>query len=165
MWVDGAGLAIKSEKAIIRQLERKFSGYGIAHSVARETVTGKSRPEVEIEATDRGKRASTEEATAMAMESEGPKSQVGKNKSRKTKKSEEAERLLPLLFDIALPDDVQTKAALPFLQDQRTERKCRLPPVTRPLGVEKRRMEREAKEDERKKREEVQKEARFKTVG
>ena len=101
----------------------------------------------------------------MAMELEGPKSQVGKKKPCKTKKSEEAERLLPLLFDIALPDDVQTKAALPFLQDQRTERKCRLPPITRPLGIEKRRMEREEKEEERRKREEEEKAARFATVG
>ena len=67
VWVDGAGLAIKSEKAIVRQLERKFSSYGIANSVARETVTGKSRPEVVTEATDRGRRASTEEASAMAI--------------------------------------------------------------------------------------------------
>ena len=128
-------------------------------------MTGKSRSEVEKEATDRGKRASTEEATALAMESEGPKSQVGKKKPCKTKKSEEAERLIPLLFDIALPDDLQTKTALSFLQDQRSERKCRLPPATRPLGVEKRRIEREAKEEERQKREEVEKAARFSTVG
>ena len=120
----------------------------------------------EIEETDRGKRASTEEATAQAKELEGPRSQVGKKKAGfKSKKSQEAERLLPLLFDIALPDDQQLKSSLPFLQDQRTERKCRLPPITRLLGVEKRRMEREAKEDERKKREEVEKASRFATVG
>ena len=152
--------------ALIVQLERKFSSVGISHSVARETVTGKRMPEVEKEATDRGKRASTEEATALAKEYEGPKSQVGKKKAGyKSKKCQEAEHLLPLLFDISLPDDQQPKSSLPFLQDQRTERKCRLPPITRLLGVEKHRMEREAKEGERKNREEAEKAARFSTVG
>ena len=148
------------------QLERRFSGSGFAKSVAKQTVTGMRRPEVESEPTDRGKRETTEEATALAMESEGPKSYAGKKKrGSTTKKSEEAERLLPSLYDIAEPDEDQTKESLPFLQDQRAERKCRLPPITRPLGVEMRRMERRSKEEERKKREEQNKEARFATVG
>ena len=47
-------------------------------SVAKENVTGKRLPVAEIEETDRGKRASTEEATAMAQQLAGPKSQKGK---------------------------------------------------------------------------------------
>ena len=102
----------------------------------------------------------------MAQEFEGPKSQVGKKKAGyRSKKGEQAEQLLPTLFDIALPDDQQPKASLPFLHDQRQERKCRLPPVTRLLGVEKRRMDREKKEEDRKNREETEKASRFKTVG
>ena len=138
----------------------------MSRAVGRETVTGKRKPVAEIEGTDRGKRASTEEATALAQEKAGPKSQVGRKKAGyESKKGQDAEELLPLLFDIAAPDHLQSKSALSFLQDQRTERKCRLPPITRLLPSEKRRMERGANEEERKKREEVEKEARFSTVG
>ena len=102
----------------------------------------------------------------MAQENDGPPSQVGKKKGGfQSKKRQDAEQLLPLLFDIALPDEDQPKSSLAFLHDQRTERKCRLPPVTRLLGVEKRRIEREAKQDERRKREENEKASRFSIVG
>ena len=148
------------------QLERKFSCYGLSRSVGRQTVTGKRRPAAEAEETDREKRASTEEATALAAELDGPTSQKGRKQAgSKTKKSSEAERLMPLLFDIALPDEEQPKSSLPFLIDQRNERKCRLPPITRVRPVEKRRMEREAKEEERKNREKEESAARFNTVG
>ena len=147
-------------------MERKFSGHGMSLSVARETVTGRRRPVFEVDETDRGKRASTAEATALAQENDGPPSQVGKKKGGfQSKKRQDAEQLLPLLFDIALPDEDQPKSSLAFLHDQRTERKCRLPPVTRLLGVEKRRIEREAKQDERRKREENEKASRFSIVG
>ena len=138
----------------------------MAHSVTKETVTGKRKAVAEVEESDRGKRVSTEEATALAQKGPGPQSQVGKKKAGcQSSKRQEAERLLPLLFDIALSDDQQPKSSLPFLLDQRTDRQCRLPPVTRLLGVEVRRMEREAKEEERKTREEKEKLERFKTVG
>ena len=88
--------------------------------VSRQSVTGKHNPEEEEEPTDRGKRESTETATVEAKKGEGPKSQKGKKPSGcKTKKSENAERLLPLLFDVALPDDQQSVGKLEFLQDQR----------------------------------------------
>ena len=73
--------------------------------MGRETVTGKRRLETEVEPTDREKRETLEEATAMAMEKEAPLKRAGKKKrGGKTKKSKEAEDQLHLLYDIALPD-------------------------------------------------------------
>ena len=77
----------------------------MSQAVGRETVTGKRRLETEVEPTDREKRETLEEATAMAMEKEAPLKRAGKKKrGGKTKKSKEAEDQLHLLYDIALPD-------------------------------------------------------------
>ena len=120
MWVERAGLKIKSENALIIQLERTFSSCGIANAAARESVTGKHNPEIEGEPTDRGKREGTEEATVESMKGEGPTSKKGKKKQGcNSKKRVDAERLLPLLFDVALADDQQPVAKLEFLRDQR----------------------------------------------
>ena len=111
----------------------------MANDVSRETVTGKRHVVAEAEPTNRTKRESTEEATALASQNNGRKGQAGtKKKGRKTK-SLEAEAALPKLFDIALPDDEQLARSLEFLHDQRGERKCRLPPLIGELGVERRR--------------------------
>ena len=120
----------------------------MANDVSRETVTGKRHAVAEAEPTDRIKRESTEEATALASQKKGRKGQAGtKKKGRKTKKSLDAEAALPKLFDIALPDDEQLARSLEFLHDQRGERKCRLPPLIGELGVERRRRIKEAQEE------------------
>ena len=147
------------------QLIKRFSSCGISQAVGREAITGKRRPDVAVAPSDREIRESTEEATAEAMTKAGPKKQAGKKKGCKTKKSVQAENLLPLLYDIARPDCEQPTGKLEFLFDQRTERKCRLPPVIGLLGVERRRREREAKEDERRKREASESRNRFVTAG
>ena len=162
---DSAGLKIKGEEAIVIQLISRFSSYGISQAVGREAITGKQRPEVEVAPSDREIRESTEAATAEAMMKVGPKKRAGKKKSVKTKKSAQAEKLLPLLYDIARPDYEQPAAKLEFLVDQRTERKCRLPPVIGLLGVERRRRDREAKEEERRQREASESRKRFNTAG
>ena len=119
----------------------------MANDVSRETVTGKRHAVAEAEPTNRTKRESTEEATALASQKNGRKGQAGtKKKGRKTK-SLEAEAALPKLFNIALPDDEQLARSLEFLHDQRGERKCRLPPLIGELGVERRRRIKEAQEE------------------
>ena len=120
----------------------------MAHDVSRETVSGKRQTTLEAEPTDRIKRESTEEATALASQKPGRKGQAGtKKKGRKTKKSLKAEAALPQLFDIALPDDEQLARCLEFLHNQRSKRKCRLPPLIGELGVERRRRIKEAEEE------------------
>ena len=161
-------MKIKGEDAVIRQLETRFSGHhhGVSNAVSQEAVTGKRRSTPDIESTARTKRESTEEATVESMQKPGPVKQAGtKRKGRKTKKSIDAENWLPLLYDIALPDGEQPTRSLEFLHDQRTERKCRLPPVTGMLGIERRRRDKEAKEEERRTRESLESCGRFNTVG
>ena len=131
---------IKSEKAIIGQLLRLISGRGLPNAISRESVTGNHRAPAETQKTNRGKRDSTEASTASAS-TEAPKSCVNRKKGSMTKKRKKAQDLLPCLFDIAADDECQPPAKLGFLHDQRTERKCRLPPVIGILGVERRRIE------------------------
>ena len=162
-----AELKIKGQDAIIRDLERKFSGYGLPSVVKKQNVTGKHHPEVEVQATDRGVRDSTADATKLANQKEAPKSQVGvKQPGTKTKNSLIAESLLPKLYDISIKNDQeQPKAKLEFLLDQRTERKQRLPPIIGSLGVERRRKLREENQEKLRKKEKEDEEQRNRTVG
>ena len=74
--------------------------------------------------------------------------------------------MLPLLYDISIADDSeQPRAKVDFLVDQRSERKCRLPPITGLLGVERRRKERHALEEKRRKKEQDAAAERFETAG
>ena len=57
------------------------------------------------------------------------------------------QKKVPQLFDIALPDDELLARSLEFLHDQRSERKCHLPPLIGELGVERRRQIKEAEEE------------------
>ncbi len=85
------------------------------------------------------------------------RSWVGKKKRGcETKKSLRAKRLLPLLFDISLPDAQQDARAMEFLHDTRTERKSRLPPL-----AEKAEEKKDLEQGERKKAAADQ----FRTVG
>ena len=166
VWVRRAGLKIKSEDAIVRQLETKFSSTGLSNATSREVVTGFHRGKDEVETTDREKRQSTEEATLEAAKKEGPKNHVGvKTKGGKTKKKAKSELLLDELYDIGRPDDEQPASKRDFLNDQRKERKSVLPPIVGTLGVERRRMEREKKEEERRVKEREASLMRFKAVG
>ena len=81
VWVSRAGLKIKSKDAIIRDLEIKFSGYGLAHNVSRETVTGNYLKPKEAQPCSREKRATTELSTAKASMKKGSRCQAGKKKS------------------------------------------------------------------------------------
>ena len=75
-----AGLNIKSEKSLLVDIARKFASTGIANDVSREAVTGNRRGETEVDSTDRERRETTEQSTAISMQGEGPKSQVGTKK-------------------------------------------------------------------------------------
>jgi hypothetical protein len=80
--------------------------------------------------------------------------------------------LLPQLFDIGLPHDMQPSGMLDstiskrdFLKDQQNQRKCFLPPVTRKLGVEVRRDKREAAELKRQEKKAEETEECWRTSG
>ena len=115
---------------------------------------------------DRDSRESTKEASAAAKGLPGPSKQAGHKKGGcETKKSKQAKQLLPTLFDIGLPECEQPAGKLEFLRDQKTERKCVLPPVIGMLGVERRRRDREAAQEKRAKREQEEAADRFAIVG
>ena len=138
----------------MRDLERKFSGTGLANACSRETVTGFHRRKTELEPNDREVRKSTEEPTAEASLQKGARCQVGKKKGGgKTTKSETNESLLPKLYDIGVGDENQPPSKLEFLIDQRNERKSYLPPIIGSSGSERRRKRRHEQELKRQERE------------
>ena len=147
-------------------MERTFPSTGMSQAAGRKVVTGKHRTSVEVEDTDRGKRDGTAEATAEVNKKGGPEKKAKKRApSSKTKESKVGEALLPLLYDIALPDKEQPAGKLEFLRDQRGERKCRLPPINGVLKVESRRKKRDLQEEKRRKTEEAESATQFQTIG
>ena len=165
VWVVCAGILIKSQNAVVNDLERKFQSQGLPHALTRETLTGKTKPEAESEPTDRAVRLGTQEASAASKMGPGPRKRAGKKRKYETKKAKAAKSCCTDLYDIALPDSQQSPKALEFLTEQRTSRLSRLPPVLGELGVERRSRQRAEKEEERRNREEAEASMRFATEG
>jgi hypothetical protein len=82
-----------------------------------------------------------------------------------TKKEKKARELLSKLFEIGLPDQMQSEDKLEFLIDQRGERKSRLPPIIGKLGVERRKEKRDAAAQSRQVKEQERAADRFQTRG
>ena len=166
LWIVRAGLKIKPEASILKDLERKFSWVGIGLASGKQVVTGKHKGSVEVEQTNLEMRASTRAAKEEAMKNPAPESQAGKKKSGcKTKKSMEGEAMREQLYDIGLPDSEQPAGKLEFLQNQMGLRTSFLPPIIGELGVESRRRKRELEEEKRKSKEQADAATRFQTAG
>ena len=158
-------MRIQKESAVIQRLIRNYSRIGISRVVGKQTFTGKRRTKQMASPTDRGKRQSTAKSTVEVSSKPKPKSFSGMKKKGDTKKSLNAKAKLPKLFDIGLADKKQPSEKLEFYQDQKSERKSRLPPVIGELGPERRRRQREEKAAKRKKIEEEAAKHRFQSVG
>jgi (p)ppGpp synthase/HD superfamily hydrolase len=121
---------------------------------------------VVVAPTDRGNRETTQKITQeVKAKTGGAKKKVKAGRKRvETKKSKRARELLDKLFEIGLPDVMQPKERLSFLVDQRSERKEKLAPLIGKTGIERRRENRIAEQNERAKREKERAAERFQAV-
>lgn len=126
MWCVRAGLLVVEKKSI-----SNFSASGFPNNATRRYVTGKLKvSKEEIQVTDRNHREETRKSTEEAIVKPAPRSRKCLWKRVVTKKATKFEALLPTLFEIGLRDELQPPDKLPFLLDQRSERKSRLPVLT-----------------------------------
>ena len=114
---------------VAERIERLFSGYGLAVDIGRQTLTGKHRPtKTHLEADTPNDRSTRNRGkTEGKVVTSKARKRAGPRKKGETKKSLAAKNRLPLLFDIARPDQEQDKKALPLLLDARGDRSLHIP--------------------------------------
>lgn len=78
---------------------------------------GKGKTSSAVAPVQREMRDGTKQNTQTSQQKPAPRSQTGRIQKRSTK-NDKLQTVLPMLFEIGLPDYAQTKTALSFLENQ-----------------------------------------------